>query len=96
MHNTGQADEISKMLDALGTVGWEAVGVTAVDKTIGLNSIMVLLKREQIGLPRPAETSPGRKFDPTGRYKLRAWDGLRWERHVSNDGGATSTVDLPV
>lgn len=81
-------------LNGLGSLGWEVVGITAVDPTLGLNSYTALLKRPLMGWPEPADTAPAWQPDPTGRFARRYWDGLRWSQHVTNSAGATET-DYP-
>lgn len=81
-------------LNGMGSLGWEVVGITAVDPTIGLNSYTALLKRQLLGWPAPADTSPAWHPDPTDRFDRRYWDGLHWSQHVSNADGTTET-DYP-
>lgn len=82
---TGMVD-LEVELAALGSLGWEAVGVTSSDKTIGLNEIVVLLKREAPGYPPHDNTAAVWAKDPSGRFEQRFWDGLRWTDHVSSGG----------
>lgn len=81
-------------LNQAGSVGWEAVGITAADRTLGLNQVQVILKRRAIALPDPDDLSAGWKPDPLGRHELRWWDGLRWESAVHDNGKASN--DWPV
>lgn len=81
-------------LDTLGALGWEAVGVSNNDPTIGMNTIIVLLKRWVEPWPAPDEVAPGWKPDPTSRFPLRWWDGSRWTEGVHRDG--QTLVDFPV
>jgi hypothetical protein len=88
--------ELDNELRNLGVLGWEVCGFASADKTIGLNESVVLLKRERLGLPPPAETAiPEWYPDPSGRFELRYWDGLRWTDHVSADGKTSTDWPLP-
>lgn len=77
------------LLQAAGSIGWELVSVWPVQ-----TGVYAMLKREAPALPPPAETKiAGWLTDPTGRYELRHWDGLRWTQHVSTAG--STEVDFP-
>ena len=80
-----QIETLELQLLALGSVGWEVCGIAAVDPTIGLNSIVVTLKRPALS-PPPAAGPAAWHPDPLGRYELRYWDGCRWTDHVSTAG----------
>lgn len=80
-------------LDNLGAIGWEAVGVSNNDPTIGMNTLVVLLKRWVEPWLPPADTTPSWGPDPTGRFPLRWWDGQRWTEGVHVDG--KNSVDYP-
>lgn len=80
-------------LNAAGTLGWEAVGITAADPTLGFNQIVVLLKRPIPAWPAPPTSEAAWHSDPTGRFATRYWDGIRWSEHVSD--GTTQTTDFP-
>jgi len=65
------------MIDAaikLGAEGWEPIGITSADKTVGLNSNLLILKREIVA-PAPPATSEEWQDDPTGRFDKRRWNG---------------------
>lgn len=87
-------DEWVLKLNAMGSLGWEVAGITAVDPTIGLNSYTALLKRPTFGWLQPTDPSPAWLADPTARFTRRYWDGLRWTQHVTTAEGATDT-DYP-
>lgn len=95
--STGSAalgvEEMQLRLNALGALGWEAVGVTANDPTIGLNSLVVVLKRQVTDWPAPDELDAGWRPDPTGRFPRRYWDGERWTEHAEQ--GGERVMDLP-
>lgn len=84
-------------LNALGSLGWEAVGLAASDPTLGLNQIHVLLKRIAPDWPAPAGVRAGDAVwvaDPTRRFAQRYWDGWRWTEHVIDEAGQRSS-DYP-
>jgi MFS family permease len=71
----------------------ELVGTGNIPNAIGMNSMMVLLKRWVQPWAPPADTTAGWAPDPTGRFPLRWWDGLRWTESVHADG--KNTTDYP-
>jgi hypothetical protein len=95
---TGLSDRnsLQALLNQLGSMGWEAVGISGLDKTLGLNGILVLLKRRTVAKPPPEDDSAGWKADPFGRWAMRYWDGVRWTEHVvKKAGGTTPEFDAP-
>ena len=50
---TGGSQTLESTLNRLGSVGWEVCGFASIDKTIGLNSMMAVVKR-----PRPPQPAP--------------------------------------
>lgn len=91
---TSQIDALMLQLNALGSIGWQAVGITAADPTIGLNSYTVILKRPAAGWTEPADLTAAWCPDPTGRHVQRYWDGLRWTQHATDTSGV-QVVDWP-
>jgi uncharacterized protein DUF2510 len=87
-------DRLESTLNALGAVGWEVCGFASVDKTIGLNSMTALVKRERPPLPAPEARAAAWHPDPLERHERRWWDGIRWSEHVL-DGDQQGT-DWPV
>lgn len=90
-------DRLEVKLNALGSLGWEAVGLSASDPTIGINQMHVLLKRQALDWPPPGGHDAGVAAwlpDPAGRFDRRFWDGLRWTEHVADASGQQST-DFP-
>jgi Protein of unknown function (DUF2510) len=85
--------KMTEQLNEFGTIGWEVCGIAAVDRTVGLNTVTVTLKRQRAASFAPAETS-GWHADPSGRFEQRYYDGLRWTEHVSTGGGQSK--DWPV
>src|SRR5258706_3103181 len=86
------SENLQLQLSALGSLGWEAVGYTNIEK-LGPNTICVLLKREAPAFAAPSELEAGWNPDPSGRFELRHWDGQRWTQHVSTDG--VTETDFP-
>ncbi len=84
---TNQQTDTNRILNELGSVGWELVGWAGTDKTIGFNALVGVFRRPLADLPAPDDATPGWKpdlFDPT-RY--RWWDGGRWIEVIHNDKG---------
>jgi hypothetical protein len=90
---TNALDRWLLVLNAYGSLGWEVVGITAADPTIGANCYTAVLKRAAPSLPPPADTAVGWRPDPSGRFQVRHWDGVRWTQHVST--GGVSDSDFP-
>lgn len=85
--------ELAADLSGWGALGWEAVGITCVER-FGPNSVSVLLKRQTAGLSRPADIEAGWKSDPSARFDLREWDGQHWTQNVMREG--MREIDFPV
>ncbi len=92
---TGVHQELVERLNDLGAVGWELVNFATVDRTLGANTLMAIMKRPARGLPGPDDPAPRWMTDPAGRFARRYWDGLRWTEHVADEAGGQST-DSPV
>ena len=91
---TGGWRQLEEHLNRLGSVGWEVCGFASVDKTIGLNSVTAMLKRELPSPMPPVSTEPAWLADPLRRHEVRWWNGARWTEHVI-DAGKEGT-DAPV
>lgn len=91
--STMNLNGLIQALNQLGADGWELVGFASADKTIGLNSLIALMKRPYRRLPLPADTTKGWKPDPSGRHPDRYWDGNRWTRWVRDQPGGTRAED---
>jgi hypothetical protein len=80
----------------LGAEGWEAVTSAGTDKTLGLNALVIILKRQIVPPPSPpAGTQPGWYDDPCGRWEKRYWDGSVWTAHVADLSGKKQKIDPP-
>src|SRR5207247_858135 len=64
--NTGQ--EFIDALNRFGSDGWEMVALTAADKTIGLNALIAVMKRECVRPHSPPTPDAEWHDDPTGRF----------------------------
>jgi hypothetical protein len=83
---TGTNMPTADYLAVLGAEGWDMAGIAFADKTIGLNAIVVMLKRECVPPPPPADLGAAWFDDPTGRFDKRYWDGRVWSAHVGITG----------
>ncbi|MEQ8842524.1 MAG: DUF2510 domain-containing protein [Acidimicrobiales bacterium] len=68
----------TRALNDAGERGWELVSVTNNDPTVGINSILAILRRLIEPLPEPDDLSEDWKPDPSGRFERRYWDGEAW------------------
>ncbi len=91
---TNDEARMGHMLNQYGSVGWEAVSIAGIDKTIGLNGLVLILKRPMRVLPPPEDKTDGWKNDPLGRAPWRWWAG-RWTESVTTGGADKPSVDWP-
>lgn len=90
------AGPLRDVLTRLGAEGWEAVAIAGTDKTLGLNALVVVLKRRMVPPPPLPEGTPAEWYpDPCGRWEKRHWDGRLWTAHVANIAEKTRGVDAP-
>jgi hypothetical protein len=92
----GTTGTTPRVLSLLGSVGWEAAGISGVDKTVGLNSVVVILKRQRDSPMPPADRSAGWKPDPRRRLCIPMVERGGWEEHVNGGEGAKPTQDWPL
>lgn len=91
--STNQMAAIKDYANRLGALGWEPVGMASADKTVGMNSNVLILKREIVDqLPRP-ETNAEWQPDPSGRHEFRRWSHRGWTADVAD--GKKRSVDPP-
>ena len=94
--NSSNMTALTDDLNALGMEGWEVVGFASADKTIGLNSVMAVLKRPHGALEIAAPgTAEGWLPDPSGRHPDRYWSGTAWTKWVRDKPGGTRLEDPP-
>lgn len=93
-----QVNMMAKVQDEamkLGALGWEPVGIASADKTLGLNSNVIIFKRPIIDPPPPPISSDEWQEDPTGRFDKRRWDGRVWTAEAAMMEAKTLHVDPP-
>lgn len=93
--STNQMATIKDYANRLGALGWEPVGMASADKTVGMNSNVLILKREitpdnQLAPPATADEW---QRDPSGRHEGRRWSGRQWTADVVD--GRKQSVDPP-
>ena len=89
-------ERLDKELNRAGSSGFELCGWTDVDKTLGFNGFVAVMKRP--GKRRSAPdgwkgNNEGWYPDPYEPHEQRHWSGYYWTEHVS-DGGEAS-IDVP-
>lgn len=83
-------------LTRLGAEGWEVVGTAGTDKTLGLNALVLVLKREIVPpAPLPDGTPAEWYDDPCGRWERRYWNGRVWTAHVASFSEKKRDIDAP-
>ena len=93
---TNSVPKVVEVLNEFGAAGWEVAGFASADKTIGLNSLTVILKRPRSPLPAPSGEPPeGWLPDPSGRHPDRHWSGTAWTQWVRDRPGGTRSEDPP-
>lgn len=92
---TNELDHLVGSLNDLATEGWELVTSHSADKTIGINNITVLIRRELEAPRHPVSAAPGWYPDPTGRWDARYWNGRAWTFGVLREGDGTPHRDPP-
>ncbi len=93
---TNDVSGMQRSLSNLGSVGWEVAGISGVDNTVGMNSVLVVVKRRRDTPMPPDDASPGWKPDPWRRFADRWWNGEGWEEHVNQGKGSQPTYDWPL
>lgn len=94
--STLQIVAVTDVLNEWGQDGWEVVGFASSDRTIGINALVIIVKRPRELLDRLAEgTAEGWYPDPSGRHPDRHWDGARWTKWARDKEGGTRTEDPP-
>lgn len=78
-----------------GAIGWEVVGITTADRTIGANTNLLILKREILDPPPPPASADEWQDDPAGRFDKRRWDGQVWTAETAMMEAKTLHVDPP-
>lgn len=81
----------------MGAIGWEVVGITTADRTIGMNTNVLILKRPIDSVPPPPSTDDEWQQDPTGRFDKRRWDAevQLWTAQTAMMEAKTTHIDPP-
>lgn len=90
-------NSVQSMIDAantLGAEGWEPVGITSADRTLGLNTNVLIFKRP-LTPPPPPTSDDEWQDDPTGRFDKRRWNGKVWTAQTAMMEAKTLHVDPP-
>lgn len=91
---TNDLGTLQQWLDDAGAAGWEVCGVAYLDRTIGFNSVLAVLKRPSPKRPAPTSRDPAWHDDPYGAHSQRYWNGHYWTQHVMRDDG-TQAEEIP-
>lgn len=92
---TNDQTALEHELVKLGAEGWEVVGVSGVDRTIGMNAVVCVVKRPVVPPPPPDDIAEGWKPDPVNRWEVRYWNGQTWTAHVANKEPKKQGLDPP-
>ena len=81
----------------LGALGWEPAGIASADKTIGLNTNLIILKRPILDPLPPPATDEEWQPDPSGRFDKRRWDAVErvWTAQTAMMDAKTRHIDPP-
>lgn len=95
--STGGMKQLMDEANKLGSLGWEPVGVASADRTIGLNSNMIILKRPIENPPPPPDSAEEWQADPTGRFDKRRWHAALgvWTAETAMMEAKTRHIDAP-
>ena len=83
---SNELDGLLQRLNDAGARGWELASITNNDPSVGLNSIVAIMRRPIEPLAEPDDTSADWKTDPSGRFDTRHWDGEAWTMRTRRDG----------
>lgn len=93
--STGSVKQLHDILTRLGGEGWEVVATAGVDKTIGVNAVVLIAKRLCVPPAPPPSLEAEWHDDPTGRFDKRYWDGRQWSVHVGTVSPKSTGIDPP-
>ena len=95
--STNNMKAVMEEVNKLGALGWEPVGIASADKTVGVNSNVVILKRPITSPPAPPASAEDWQADPTGRFDKRRWDPALevWTAEVAMMEAKSMHVDPP-
>lgn len=89
------AKKIVEVLNDLAAEGWQLVTITGNDKTIGVNALTAIIRRQVDPLPDPEDRSEGWHPDPAGRFDARHWNGRAWTFNVARRSDKSVHRDPP-
>lgn len=92
---TNSLPTLVESLNNMAVEGWELVTLDDVDKTIGLNSMVAMMRRRIEPLPAPLSLDEGWYADPSGRFDKRYWNGRAWTFHVGRQADKAVLRDPP-
>jgi hypothetical protein len=92
---TNSLPTLVESLNNLAVDGWELVTLDDVDKTIGLNSMVAMVRRQIVPLALPESIDEGWYADPSGRFDKRYWNGRAWTFHVGRQADKAVLRDPP-
>lgn len=84
---------ITEQANRLGALGWEPIGIASADRTLGVNAMVLVMKRAISHPPDPPATKDEWQRDPTGRHELRRWTWRGWGAECIS--GKARVVDPP-
>lgn len=94
--NTTQMGLAMEQANKLGALGWEPVGIASADKTIGMNSNVLIFKRPVVPLPPPPDMTQDTFLeDPSGRFDRRRWNGQEWTAEAGMLADRKVVIDPP-
>lgn len=93
--STNNMVKVQEEANRFGALGWEPVGIASADKTIGINSNVLILKRPILDPPPSPSSAEEWQPDPTGRFDKRRWNGRVWTAETAMMEAKTLHVDPP-
>ena len=91
----GGMEPLVARVNDLGVEGWELVTLDDVDRTIGANVLIAIMRRRLEPFDAPADTEEGWKNDPSGRFDKRHWNGRAWTFYVGRTADKSTHRDPP-
>lgn len=92
---TNNLPALVEKLNDLAAEGWELVTMDDVDRTLGLNQLTAMLRRQIEPLTPPPSLDEGWYEDPSGRFDKRYWNGRAWTFHVGRQSDQAVLRDPP-
>lgn len=92
---TNSLPTLVESLNNLTAEGWELVTMDDVDRTLGINALMAVIRRRIEPLPLPPILDEGWYPDPSGRFDQRMWNGRAWTFFVARNADKSTHRDPP-